>query len=149
MNRQSVKLIVLFIFLFVSFASCRTDKTPLEEIYVAFKYDGPKIDSTVLNDQIIFKNIDGGPTLFVPNYSTGVCENYIHLGTFPLEDTLTWHLRLVDPDGSPAHFQVYITSENQIVLLNETLHFVKPTPHDFVVTTETCNNKTVIVIGNQ
>ncbi|MBI3135628.1 MAG: hypothetical protein HYZ14_13200 [Bacteroidetes bacterium] len=140
---------VLLIALTTTVLGCQQDKTPFADVYAVFEYDGAKIDTTTTEkDQLIFRNVDGTPPVYVPTYSGNLCDDKIFIGTYPLNDTLEWHLRLVDPDGDPANFKAYFNENRDLILLNETLHFVLPTAHDFSVRTEQCKKDAFIVIGN-
>ena len=144
-----LKLATSIFVIVILFSSCRTDKTQIADLYVIFDYNGEKIDTTTTEkDQIIFRNIDGTPPVFVPNYYPDGCENKVLVGTYPIGDTLTWHLRLVDPDGDPAQFQLYFNEEGEPITITENLHFIQPSLWNFAVTREYCDDQMVVVIGN-
>ena len=138
-------LFTCFIFLY----SCKSDKTKLADIYITFEYDGPKIDTTTsYPDQLVFRNIDGSPTIYVPTTNQDICENKIHVGTYAIGDTLEWHLRLVEPDGDPQSFKIFINDERELVLINSALHFVLPVATDFTASIKNCKNQQIIRVGN-
>jgi len=138
----------LFVFIAL-FSSCRTDKPQFADLYVVFNYNGTKIDtSTTEKDQVIFTNFDGSPKVYIPNYFPDGCDNKMLVGTFPIGDTISWHLRLVEPDGSPQLFQLYFNEDGEPITLTESLHFIKPSLWNFQVTREFCDDQMVVVIGN-
>lgn len=131
------------------FSSCKTDKPEFADLHVQFCHDGPKIDTTFLSeDMIIFKNIDGTAPIYARNRFP-YCDNMeVFVGTYPIGDTLTWHLRLVEPDGDPATFQLYFDEDGEPVLLTESVHFIKPGNWDFQVTKDYFHDHTVVMFGN-
>src|SRR3989304_4740556 len=89
----------IFVFV-ILLSSCRTDKPQFADLYVVFDYNGNKIDiTTTEKDQLIFRNLDGAAPVYVPNFYPDGCENKVFVGTYPIGDTISWHLRLVEPDG--------------------------------------------------
>ena len=139
---------LLFLPVAALLGACENEKTKQANLYVTFEYSGEKIDTTTTEkDRIVFRNVDGGPAVVVPTYDGNVCEDKILLGTYSLYDTLEWHLRLVEPDPGPAHFNLYFNDDQQPVLLNESLYFGLPTPHNFSVRSETCGSNSIVVIS--
>lgn len=119
----------------------------MADAYVVFHYIGSKIDTVSGNeDRVIFRNVDNSPPVFV-NAVADVCTQPVYLGTYPLRDTLEWHLRLVDPDGDPANFKLYFDEAGEPQLLNTTLNFLLPYPLSFSVEIITCDKQKIIVIS--
>jgi len=72
----------------------------------------------------------------------------VKIGTYPIGDTLSWHLRLVEPDGDPQLFQLYFNEDGEPITVTESLHFLQPTLWNFEVRREFCDDQMVVVIGN-
>jgi hypothetical protein len=131
------------------FCACKKDKTGVEDLYVVFDYSGPKIDTTsTAADQVIFRNVDGSPAVYVPNYTDNICDKEIFVGTYAIADTQDWHLRLVDPDGDPFHFQTVFNEDHEVIAIQSTMHFIKPAVYDFEVGTLTCEGRQTVIIYN-
>lgn len=132
--------------------SCRNDSASpgVRPVYAVFNYNGAKIDSTAgMQDQVIFRNKLGvaPDPVYVPAFSGDVCLDPVYVATLEYPDTFEWHLRLVDPDGSPAHLQAYLDANNDLVLVNNSVTFYLPSTYTFPVQVKTCGNLSVIVIG--
>jgi hypothetical protein len=144
-----IKSAAVFLLTTMLFCACKKDKTGVEDLYVVFDYSGPKIDTTsAVADQVIFRNLDGSPAVYVPNYTDNICDKEIFVGTYAIADTQDWHLRLVDPDGDPFHFQTVFNEDHEVIAVQKTMHFIKPAVYDFSVSTAACDEKQVIVIYN-
>lgn len=133
----------------VLFISCRKDEHKVANIYVAFNFTGDKIDTSSQDkNRIIFRNVDGTPLVYVNASEHKLCEDAVKVGTYSVSDSINWHLRLVDPDGDPAHFNIWINENREISLITDSLHFVKPEVHDFNVELKDCKIGQTIVITN-
>ena len=144
-----LKHLSLLILVSVTIISCKNDKPKFADLYIIFDYNGNKIDTTTSNrDQLIFRNVDETNPVYVPNYFPEGCTNKVKIGMYALGDTISFHIRLVEPDSEPELFQFYFNEDGEPITLTESLHFLQPTLWNFEVRREFCDDQMIVVIGN-